>query len=78
MKTFACKEIMNPASGCDMKFSGNDAMSVAGDCGTHVAISTDEAHRPMRELTTNPNHTKADGEKWMAWWQEEWDKKTLD
>ncbi len=78
MKTFTCKEIMNHESGCDMKFSGDDAMSVAGQCGAHVASSTDEAHRPMRELMTNPNHTQADREKWIAWWQGGWDKKQAD
>ena len=76
MKTFTCKEIMNDASGCDMKFSGDAAMEVAGKCGQHVASSTDEAHRPMRELMMNPNHTQADREKWMKWFQGEWDKKS--
>ncbi len=28
-----------------------------------------------REMMLNPNHTQADREKWLAWFQGEWDKK---
>jgi hypothetical protein len=75
MKTFTCKEIMNDESGCDMEFSGDEAMDVASQCGKHVAGSTDDAHKPMRDLMTNPNHTQEDREKWFKWFQGEWDKK---
>ena len=75
MKTFTCKEIMNDQSGCDMAFSGETPMEVASQCGQHVATSTDDAHKPMRDTMTNPNHTQADREKWFAWFQGEWDKK---
>ncbi|MBM2817993.1 MAG: hypothetical protein HW401_583 [Parcubacteria group bacterium] len=49
---------MNNEGGCDMEFSGEKSMDVASQCGKHVASSTDEAHKPMREMMTNPNHTK--------------------
>ena len=76
MKKFTCKEIMNSEGGCDMVFSGETSMDVASQCGKHVANSTDEAHKPMREMMSNPNHTKEDREKWFKWFQGEWDKKT--
>ena len=75
MKTFTCEEIMNHEGGCDMEFSGENPMDVASQCGKHVAESTDEAHKPMRDLMMNPNHTQADREKWFNWFQGEWDKK---
>ena len=75
MKKFTCKEIMNNEGGCDMEFLGEKSMDVASQCGKHVASSTDEAHKPMREMMTNPNHTKGDQEKWFKWFQGEWDKK---
>jgi len=75
MKKFTCKEIMNNEGGCGMEFSGALPMEVASACGKHVASSTDEAHRQMRELMLNPNHTQADREKWFSWFQGEWDKK---
>jgi len=75
MKKFTCREIMNDASGCDMEFAGESAMDVASQCSRHVASSTDEAHRPMRDTMADPNHTEADREKWFAWFQAEWDKK---
>jgi len=40
-------------------------MEVASQCGKHVASSTDEAHKSMRELMTNPNHTEEDRAKWF-------------
>ena len=75
MKKFKCKEIMNNEGGCDIEFSGEKSMDIASQCGKHVASSTDEAHKPMREMMTNPNHTKEDKEKWFKWFQGEWDKK---
>jgi hypothetical protein len=75
MKKFTCKEIMNNEGGCNREFSGVLPMEVASECGKHVANSTDEAHRQMRELMMNPNHTEADREKWFGWFQGEWDKK---
>ena len=75
MKTLTCKQIMNNEGGCDTAFSGSDAMEVASQCGKHVANSTDEAHKPMRDMMQNPNHTQEDRAKWFAWFQGEWDKK---
>lgn len=77
MKTMTCKEIMNNQGGCDIEFSGENPMEVASQCSKHVAESTDEAHKGMRELMQNPSHTQADREKWFAWFQGEWDKKTV-
>jgi len=75
MKKFTCKEIMNNEGGCDIEFSGEKSMDVASQCGKHVASSTDEAHKPMRDMMSNPNHTKEDQAKWFEWFQGEWDKK---
>ena len=75
MKTFTCKEIMNGEGGCDMEFRGETSMDVASQCGKHVASSTDEAHKPMRDMISNPNHTKEDRETWFTWFQGEWNKK---
>lgn len=75
MKKFTCREIMNGDGGCDMEFKGAEMMDVASQCGKHVASTTDEAHKPMREMMSNPNHTKEDQAKWFTWFQEEWDKK---
>jgi hypothetical protein len=75
MKKFTCQEIMNHESGCHLVFAGETPMEVASQCGQHVASSTDEAHRPMRELMANPNHTQEDRAKWFKWFQGEWDKK---
>jgi len=75
MKKFSCKEIMNHQGGCDLEFAGKSPLDVASACGKHVASSTDDAHKSMRELMQNPNHTQADREKWFAWFQGEWDKK---
>ena len=75
MKTFTCEEIMNGQGGCHMEFSGQTAMDVASQCGKHVSGSTDEAHKPMRDIMSDPNHTEEDRKKWFAWFQGEWDKK---
>lgn len=78
MKTFTCKEIMNNEGGCDMEFKGDDMMKVAGACGEHVMKSTDEAHKPMRDMmatTMAGANAKEEQAKWFAWFQGEWDKK---
>jgi hypothetical protein len=78
MKIFTCKEIMNNEGGCDMEFSGDDMMKVAGACGQHVMTSIDEAHKPMRDMmatTMSGENAKEDQAKWFAWFQGEWDKK---
>lgn len=66
---------MNNEGGCDLEFRGNDMMGVASQCGKHIASSTDEAHKPMRDMMSNPNHTKEDQAKWFTWFKGEWDKK---
>ncbi len=76
MKKFTCKEIMNGAGGCELEFSGEAPMEVASQCGKHVAGSTDEAHKPMREMMSNPNHTEEEKKKWFEWFASEWDKKS--
>jgi hypothetical protein len=80
MKTFTCKEIMNNRGGCDMKFTGDTPMDVAGKCSKHVMSSTDEAHKTNREQMNKEmsTGTKEDKEKWFEWFQGEWDKKIAD
>lgn len=75
MKKFTCKEIMNGDGGCDTEFKGEEMMEVAGQCGKHVTTSTDEAHKPMRDMMA-ANHTEEEKKKWFAWFQGEWDKKS--
>ncbi len=75
MKTFTCREIMNNEGGCEMEFAGDDMMAVAGQCGKHVMTSTDEAHKPMRDMMTT-NHSEEEKKKWFEWFQGEWDKRT--
>ena len=66
---------MNGEGGCEMEFAGDTSMDVASQCGKHVADSTDDAHRPMRDMMSNPNHTEDERKKWFEWFQGEWDKK---
>jgi hypothetical protein len=68
---------MNNEGGCDMEFTGTTAMEVASQCGKHVAMSTDDAHKAMREMMTNPNHTEEDRKKWFEWFNGEWMKKAV-
>jgi hypothetical protein len=75
MKKFTCKEIMNGEGGCDMEFKGNEMMDVASQCGKHIAGTTDEAHKPMRDMMA-ANHSEEERKKWFGWFQGEWDKKT--
>jgi len=74
MKKFTCKEIMNGEGGCDRVFEGVELMDVAGQCGTHIAGTTDDLHKPMRDMMTT-NHTEEEKKKWFEWFQGEWDKK---
>lgn len=76
MKKFTCKEIMNGMGGCDMEFEGENPLEVASACSKHISESTDELHKPMRDMMANPNHTEEDRKKWMAWFEGEWDKKS--
>lgn len=75
MKQFTCKEIMNGEGGCDKVFSGATSMEVASQCGKHVFETTDDLHKPMRDMMSNPNHTEEEKDKWFVWFQGEWDKK---
>ena len=75
MKKFTCKEIMNGEGGCDIEFTGETSMDVASQCGKHVASSTDEAHKPMRDMMSSPKHTEEEKKKWFEWFQGEWGKR---
>ena len=66
---------MNNEGGCDLEFSGETSMEVASQCGKHIAGTTDDLHKPMRDMMSNPNHTKEDQAKWFEWFKGEWDKK---
>jgi hypothetical protein len=74
MKTFTCIEIMDNKGGCDMEFSGDDMMEVASQCGKHVAGTTDELHKPMRDMMTT-NRTEEEKKNWFEWFKSEWNKK---
>ena len=74
MKSFTCKEIMNGEGGCDEDFEGETAKGIAKQSATHFMISTDEAHKPMREMmASSPNEEEQ--KKWWDWFNSEWDKK---
>ncbi len=78
MKKFTCREIMNNEGGCDMEFTGDDMMGVAGQCGKHVMTTTDDTHKPMRDKmnhTIASAHSKEEQAKWFEWFKGEWDKK---
>ncbi len=74
MKKFTCKEIMNGEGGCDKVFEGETSMEVASQCGKHIAGTTDDLHKPMRDMMAT-SHTEEEKTKWFAWFQGEWDKK---
>ena len=61
-----------------MEFAGDDMMKVAGACGKHVMASTDEAHKPMRNMmktTMSSPNAKEEQAKWFAWFKGLWDAK---
>lgn len=69
---------MNNKGGCDMEFMGDEMMKVAGDCGQHVMNTTDEAHKPMRDMmstTMSGANSKEEQAKWFEWFQGEWNNK---
>ncbi len=68
---------MNNEGGCDMEFTGHNALEVASKCGEHVMSSADELHESMRKkMADQMTHgTEADKQKWFEWFQGEWDKK---
>lgn len=74
MKRFICKEIMNNEGGCDMVFEGDNAMDVASQCGKHIAGTSDEAHKPMRDMMTN-SHSEEEKNTWWNWFSGEWERK---
>ena len=73
MKSFTCKEIMNGEGGCDEDFEGETAKGIAKQSATHFMNSTDEAHKPMREMMTS-SPSEEEQKKWWDWFNSEWDK----
>ncbi len=74
MKKFTCKEIMNGEGGCDEVFEGETAMDITKQSSMHFMNSTDEAHKPMRDMmASSPNEEEQ--KKWWDWFNSEWDKK---
>ncbi len=74
MKKFTCKEIMNGEGGCDQFFKGETAMDIAKQSSKHFMSSTDEAHKPMRDMMTKCP-SKEEEKKWWDWFNGEWEKK---
>ena len=70
MKKFTCREMGGP---CDTVFEGTTVEEVANMGGQHIMISTDEAHKPIREQMAKSSDE--DKNKWMVWFKGEWDKK---
>lgn len=60
--------------GCQMTFKGEDAMDIAKQTGMHFIGSTDEAHKPMRDMMGS-SPSEEDQKKWWDWFNGEWDKK---
>ena len=71
MKKFTCREIGGP---CDEVFEGETAMDIARQNGAHWMGTTDEAHKPMRDMMTK-NPSEENRKKWWDWFNKEWDKK---
>ncbi len=74
MKKFTCKEIMNGAGGCDEVFEGATSMDIVKQSSKHFMSSTDEAHKPMRNMMAS-SPSKEEQKKWWDWFNGEWDKK---
>ena len=71
MKTVTCKEM---GGTCDMEFTGETMEEVAGMGGKHLMNTSDEAHKPMREMMANSK--KEDQAKWFSDFKANvWDKK---
>ena len=70
MKKSTCKEVMNGAGGCDEVFEGETAMDIAKRSSKHFMSSTDEAHKPMRDMMTT-SHSKEEEKKWWDWFNGE-------
>jgi len=65
---------------CDEVFEGETAMEVAEKCGMHIMSTTDEGHKPMRDMMTkgikfSEEEKYEDQKKWFEWFNKEWDKK---
>ena len=71
MKTFTCREMGGP---CDEQFAGETMQAVADMGGAHIMNSTDEAHAAMKDQMMKSS--SEDKQKWMDWFQGEWDKKS--
>ena len=65
---------MNGEGGCDEVFEGESAMDIAMVSSKHYMNSTDEAHKPMRDMMSQPR-SKEEEKKWWDWFNAEWDKK---
>ena len=50
MKGFTCKEIINGEGGCDEVFEGETPTDIPMQSAPHFMNSTDEAHKPMRNM----------------------------
>lgn len=74
MKRFTCKEIMNGEGGCDEVFKGETAMDIAKQSSKHFMSSTDEEHKPMRDMMSKCS-SKEEEKKWWDWFNGEWEKK---
>lgn len=74
MKGFTCKEIMNGEGGCDEVFEGQTTMEILKQSSKHFMSSTDEAHKPMRDMMASKS-SEEDKKKWFDWFNGEWDKK---
>lgn len=71
MKAVTCKEM---GGTCDMEFTGETMEEVAGMGGKHLMSTSDEAHKPMREMMMNSK--KEDQAKWFSDFKANvWDKK---
>ena len=71
MKKFTCREMGGP---CDTEFEGETMQEVADMGGAHIMGSTDELHKPMKDQMMQSS--EEDKQKWMEWFQGEWDKKS--
>jgi len=49
-------------------------MDIAKRSSKHFMSSTDEAHKPMRDMMTT-SHSKEEEKKWWDWFNGDWEKK---
>ena len=65
---------MNGEGGCDEAFEAETAEDITKKSSEHFMRSSDDAHKPMRDMMTS-SPSEESQKKWWDWFNGEWDKK---